>query len=159
MSSTESELMTMRTKVRLEESLSIIQATIARKNKESGEALDNSGDWHDNAARDTLFQELQVLGKQEQTILRYLADPEIIKPRQDVSTVGIGNTVDVLYKGESNPERFTILGVPDSLTDESWISYKTPLAQKLIGKKVGEQVIIPPQQVVTLVNILVGEFE
>lgn len=158
MSNAESELMTLRTKTRLEEGLRSIQAVIAEKNLATGESDDNMGDWHDNGARDVLFQELQVLGNQEKTIQRYLASPEIIVPRQDTSTVGIGNTVDVLYQGEKSAERFTILGVPDTMTDESWISYKTPLAQKLLGKHEGEQVIIPPNQVVTLVKILVGQF-
>lgn len=153
------ELMTAKTKARLETELEKLQQIISEKNKAVGASDDNAADWHDNGARDVLFQELQVLGSQEATILGYLANTEIIIPRQDVSTVGIGNTVDVLYQGEDSPERFTILGVPDSLTDESWISYKTPLAQNLIGKRAGEQIVIPPRQVVTLVNILVGEFE
>lgn len=155
----EFELMTQKTKNRLEQNLKEIQAQIAMKNTASGEALDNSGDWHDNAARDVLFQELQVLGKQEKTILEYLANPQIILPRQDTSTVDIGNTVEVIYEGETQKEEFTILGVPDSQTDDRWISYKTPLAQKLIGKRAGEQIIIPPNQAVTLISILVGKFE
>lgn len=159
MPNAESELMTLRTKMRLEESLITIQAKISEKNLASGDALDNSGDWHDNAARDVIFQELQVLGQQEQKILEYLANPEIIEPRHDTSVVGIGNTVKVLYKGERDQETFTILGRPDSLTDPSWISYKSTLGKALIGKREGEQVIIPPNQVVTLVNILVGQFE
>ena len=159
MLNTESELMTLRTKIRLEEKLATIQTTIAKKNLESGKALDNSGDWHDNAARDVIFQELQVLGEMEQTIQKYLENPKIISLREDVSTVGIGNTLDIIYNGEKNAERLTILGVPDGMTDDSWISYKSPLAQELLGKKIGEQIIIPPNQVVTLLNILVGEFE
>lgn len=158
MSNVESELMTLRTKMRLEESLISIQAKITEKTLATGQSDDNMGDWHDNGARDVLFQELQVLGNQEKTIQKYLLSPEIIVPLQDISTVGIGNTVDVLYEGEKNTERFTILGVPDTMTDDSWISYKTPLAQKLLGKHAGEQVIIPPNQVVTLVKILAGQF-
>lgn len=158
MSNVGSELMTLRTKTRLEQALISIQAKISEKNLATGKSDDNMGDWHDNGTRDVLFQELQVLGNQEKTIQRYLASPEIIEPRQETSTVGIGNTVEVLYQGEKRAERFTILGIPDTMTDESWISYKTPLAQKLLGKHEGEQIVIPPNQVVTLVKILVGQF-
>ncbi|MDA0849444.1 MAG: GreA/GreB family elongation factor, partial [Verrucomicrobia bacterium] len=55
-------------------------------------------------------------------------------------TVGIGNVV-TLKEGSSNQSRkYSILGAWDSDPDNDILSYKTPLAQGIIGKKVNDTV-------------------
>ncbi|MDR1498294.1 MAG: GreA/GreB family elongation factor [Puniceicoccales bacterium] len=55
-----------------------------------------------------------------------------------VDTVGIGSIVEILQNDSPTPIRHTILGAWDSDPDKGILSYKTPLAQKLLSKKVGE---------------------
>ena len=55
-------------------------------------------------------------------------------------TVGIGNVV-TLKEGSTNQTRkYSILGAWDSDPDNDILSYKTPLAQSIIGKKVNDTV-------------------
>ncbi|MDR1818255.1 MAG: GreA/GreB family elongation factor [Puniceicoccales bacterium] len=52
-------------------------------------------------------------------------------------TVGIGSVVEVT-PASGKPVKYTILGAWDSDPDKNILSYKTPLASKLFGKRVGE---------------------
>jgi transcription elongation GreA/GreB family factor len=58
------------------------------------------------------------------------------------NAVGIGSIVELVSDGSAKPVRHSILGAWDSDPDTGILSYKTPLAQKLLGKKVGETVQI-----------------
>jgi transcription elongation factor GreA len=58
--------------------------------------------------------------------------------RTDV--VSIGTIVTVTNLDTRQPEEFTILGAWDSDPDKNIISYLAPVAQKLLNKKVGEEV-------------------
>ena len=53
--------------------------------------------------------------------------------------VGVGSVVE-LVPASGVPVVYTILGAWDSNPEENILSYKTPLAQKLIGKVVGDVV-------------------
>ena len=52
--------------------------------------------------------------------------------------VGVGSIVE-LVSASGNKETYTILGAWDSDPENNVLSYKTPLAQKLIGKAVGDE--------------------
>ena len=54
--------------------------------------------------------------------------------------VSIGTIVNVTDLEQNNAEKYTVLGAWDSDPDKGVISYLTPVAQSLIGHKVGEQV-------------------
>jgi transcription elongation GreA/GreB family factor len=53
--------------------------------------------------------------------------------------VGIGTIARVTDLASRHPETFTILGAWDGNPDKGILSYQTPLAKALIGKKVGEE--------------------
>jgi transcription elongation GreA/GreB family factor len=59
-------------------------------------------------------------------------------PRTD--TVGIGTVVRATDLETGQAEQFSILGAWDSDPDKGVISYLSPVAQSLMGKKVGDQV-------------------
>src|SRR6185436_18474965 len=54
--------------------------------------------------------------------------------------VCMGTRVRVTDLEANHPETFSILGAWDSDPEKGVVSYLTPLAQALIGKKVGEEV-------------------
>jgi transcription elongation GreA/GreB family factor len=60
----------------------------------------------------------------------------------DVSMVSIGSVVTARKDGSSESSDFTILGAWDSDPARNIISYKTAMAQALLGKKVGDVVEI-----------------
>jgi transcription elongation factor GreA len=54
--------------------------------------------------------------------------------------VSVGTEVKVTDLNANNPEQFTILGAWDSDPEKGVISYQTPVAQSLMGRKPGEEV-------------------
>jgi transcription elongation GreA/GreB family factor len=54
--------------------------------------------------------------------------------------VSVGSVVEVIQGGAKKSTRYAILGAWDSNPDKNVLSYKTPLAQALIGKKAGDSV-------------------
>lgn len=54
--------------------------------------------------------------------------------------IGIGTRVKVTDLGSNSSETYTILGAWDGDPDKNILSYLTPLAQAMVGKKPGEQV-------------------
>lgn len=54
--------------------------------------------------------------------------------------ISVGSVVELLQSGAKKPTGYSILGAWDSNPDENILSYKTPLAQKLLGRKAGDTV-------------------
>jgi len=54
--------------------------------------------------------------------------------------VGVGSIVELFNKKSSRTHRYAILGAWDSSPEKGILSYKTPLGQQLLGKKVGDVV-------------------
>jgi len=63
---------------------------------------------------------------------------DFANPRTDV--VSMGTIVQSVDLQTNAPERFTILGAWDSDPDQGVVSYLSPVAQSLLGKKIGEEV-------------------
>ena len=57
-------------------------------------------------------------------------------------SVGVGTIVDLKDSNTGNKMKYTILGAWDSDPENNILSYLTPLAQKILGKKAGENVEI-----------------
>jgi len=54
--------------------------------------------------------------------------------------VGVGSVVELFNKGSNHMHRYALLGAWDSNPEKGLLSYKTPLGQNLMGKKVGDTV-------------------
>ena len=57
--------------------------------------------------------------------------------------VGIGSVVTLVHIDSSRTQTYTILGAWDSDPERNILSYKTLLAQRLLGKKQGDRVKTP----------------
>ena len=57
-----------------------------------------------------------------------------------MDTVGIGNVVELLVGSTGKTVSYSILGAWDSKPEENILSYKTPIGQSLLSKKVGSTV-------------------
>ncbi len=150
--------MSLSTKIKLEEGLLVLEADAHSKSIALGQSMESAQDWHDNVAYDLLLQELDVLDSRIKRYKAALSNVEIIVPRTIVTEVGLGNTVIVQFEGEESTEKFTVLGTSDNETNESWISIQSALGTALLGKTKGSQVKLSNGTVVTLVDILSGEF-
>lgn len=156
-------LMTQQTLERLRSELDRAVEDEDKYGKQIGEAAGDNCDWHDNAAYDYAQTQFQVATTRVNTLKSKLDNVEIIKPRQETETIGIGNAVKVKYSSEDEAETFTVLGPDDGLTgrDDGWISCETPLAKVLIGKKQGDTVELDlgdTKEKVKILEIKPGDF-
>jgi transcription elongation GreA/GreB family factor len=62
---------------------------------------------------------------------------DFASPKTDA--VGVGTVVRVIDLTANHPDTFTILGAWDGDPDKGVLSYQTPLAKALFGKKVGDE--------------------
>lgn len=155
-------IMTRETKLRLEKELERAGEDMKNSQLAIGEAAGSESDWHDNAAFDYAQMKYDVDSARVRELKVKLHDVEIISPRQETENVGIGNTIVVKFSTTDKEEQFTILGSDDSGTKKSWVSYKTPLAQSLLGKKKGEAgtfFVGQRMQKVKILEILPGDFD
>jgi transcription elongation factor GreA len=154
--------MTLATKRRLEKELDRAGEDMKNSQLAIGEAAGSESDWHDNAAFDHAQMKFDVDSARVRDLKIKLHQVEIITPRLDTTEVDIGNTVIVKFNSIGTKEKFTILGPDDSGTEKGWVSFKTPLAQSLLGKKKGEVgifLVADNKQEVEIIDILPGEFD
>jgi transcription elongation GreA/GreB family factor len=110
---------------------------------------ESSESWHDNAPFDTVMQELGMLKKQLEEIGKLIRKAKIVQPSEDNNKVGIGNIVKVI-DGESKERwyqigSYRIMAVKtqkgrNSEKNPLIISYTSPIGQKLLNKKQGEEI-------------------
>lgn len=117
----------------------IINVEIPENSKEIGEAL-AQGDLRENAeykaAKEKQAQLDNTAGRlQEEIEKAQVFDPATIT----VAQVGFGNIVHLLNKMNNTTEEFTILGPWESDPDNKIISYMSPLGQKLLHARDGEE--------------------
>jgi len=65
---------------------------------------------------------------------------DFANPRTDV--VSIGTVARLTDLATQQPETYTILGAWDSFPERHILSYQSPVAQALLGKKVGDEVLL-----------------
>jgi transcription elongation GreA/GreB family factor len=125
---------------RKDEYAELVQKKIPANSKEIAIAR-SYGDLRENheykAAKE--MQKLLMRRKEEiETGLLRARGTDFANPRTDI--VSIGTKVSVTELGSQQAEVFKIMGAWDSDPDHDIISYLTPVAQSLIGKKAGESV-------------------
>lgn len=156
-------LMTIYTRTVLEKELRIAKEELNQAQLSVGEAAGRESNWHDNAAFDYANMDFDLKSARLASLEKKLRDVEIITPRQETDRVGIGNSVVIKFQNEMSEEKFTVLGPDDSGKKSEWLSYLSPLAKNLIGKKERETVKFSignkENYTVRIAKILPGEFE
>lgn len=156
-------IMTTRTKRFLEDALKQAREELRQSQLAIGEAAGSESNWHDNAAFDYANMDFDLKSAQLASLEKKLQNVELIIPRQETDKVGIGNSVVIQFLDKTDQETFTILGPDDSGKKPGWLSYLSPLAKSIIGKKEGETVIFSTEDKqnysIVITKILPGEFE
>ncbi|MFI5240840.1 MAG: GreA/GreB family elongation factor [Microgenomates group bacterium] len=153
--------MTKSTKAALEREVVEAEGKKDKSLLDIGEAAGTGSDWHDNAAFDNANIRHDVDSITLRDLRQKLHDIIIIEPETRTDMVRIGNTVSVKFKSEPEAEEFTILGPSDSGRNEGWISYESPLAEALLGKKQGDEFPFQTREfrdMIKVLKILAGQF-
>lgn len=109
------------------------------KRKEIAKALKEAasqGDLSENAGYQIAKEEQAFLEKRISELRKTIAQAQIIKKRGD-GKVEIGSFVEL--ESEEGKEKFQIVSPEEADISKGKISFKSPLGEKLLGKKEGEE--------------------
>lgn len=122
----------------LQRRLESAQTNFAAAGKQLGLAAD--GEEHDNAAFDYAQWDYSEKKVSLADLIAIKKFATIFEPRHDTSTVGVGNTVQILYEGENEKEIYTVAGFIDVLMEiPGRISFESSLGQALLGLSIGNE--------------------
>lgn len=116
-------------------------ATKIPENKEAIATAREHGDLKENSEYKMARQDQDILLSRKNELEVDLSRARV-SDFTDVSSdlVGIGSVVELKEGSSGKTRRYSILGAWDSDPDNDVLSYKTPLAKQLLGKKAGEVV-------------------
>ena len=122
---------------------SMVNVEMVRLSKELAKVSDPSGDLRENVEYNALMEkqsilELAILKLDNEIKRATILDAETIS----VDAVSIGTKV-ILTEGKTGEKNnYTILGPWDADFEKKILSYRSPIAKSLIGRKKGEEVIL-----------------
>ena len=134
----------------------LIHIEMPANSRDIGEAQER-GDLRENAEYKAAMEKQSQLQAEISKISKELQRVHIIRPsdvRKDVVSVGTKVMVQLLNsKDDKEDKEFTILGPWDADPNQNIISYESPLAKAIIGKKVGEEAKLDSGQHYKIKNI------
>lgn len=135
--------MTKSTFDRLSEKLNQIQTVEIPTISKAKKAAAEEGDLSENAEYIGCKEKLELLHSQYDNLKQRIANPIFINDIKIPGTiVSIGTIVEVRDLDADKVITYTILGVEDADTEKNIISYTSPLAKGMIGKKPEQTIII-----------------
>ena len=142
MSANKKVFLTEEGRAKLEEELEYLRsvrrpevAAIIHAAKDEGDIMENAG--YDEAKREQAFVEGRIL-----TLKNMLKDAVIIQGEGPSDRVRLGTRVTILEEGTSNPETYHIVGSAEVDLDKRRISNESPLGKALLGRAVGDPVLV-----------------
>lgn len=101
------------------------------------------GDLKENAEYHVAREKQGFIEGRIKEIEAIISRAEILDPaKMSGDTVKFGATVTIAYLENDEEKRFQIVGEAEADTAQNWISIASPIARALIGKPIGEVVII-----------------
>lgn len=98
------------------------------------------GEEHDNGALDLAKQDFSLATVMYADVRALIDNAEVVQPCQETDRVHIGNTVEVVFDGETEPERYTLLYQLDALLKiDGHISEASGLGQAMLGLVPGQK--------------------
>jgi transcription elongation GreA/GreB family factor len=112
------------------------------ENKQAIQIAQEQGDLRENSEYKMARQDQEMLLALKVQIESDLAHAQIINFEEtNMDTVSIGSSVKLRHCDTQKIEEYFILGAWDGNPDKNILSYKSPLGQELIGKKVGQMIL------------------
>ena len=116
-------------------------ATKIPENKEAIATAREHGDLKENSEYKMARQDQDILLTRKNELEADLSRARVTDfTEATLENVGIGSIVELKEGSSGKTRRYSILGAWDSDPDNDVLSYKTPLARQLIGKRNGETV-------------------
>lgn len=116
--------------------------------------LAEMGDFSENAAYQMAKGRLRHINQTISDLKTQLAGAEIIKPTNN-QNIQIGHRVTITSK--NNSKTYLILGSAETDPNKGVISYLSPIGSKLLGRKLGDNIVITTNKVE--INYLISKIE
>jgi transcription elongation factor GreA len=114
------------------------------KMRENAKAIGRAaahGDLSENSEYKFALEERDLLRARLAQMNAEMAMAEVLDPADvPIDHVGIGTTLTLRRVSDGEPYEMTVSGPWEADSDKGWFNYKTPLAQKVLGRRVGEVV-------------------
>jgi transcription elongation factor GreA len=127
--------------VELEEELTYLQTVKRPQTVEEMQEAKGGGDWMDQTEYMLVEEELAFLDGRIQELQHMIDHAQIIEPGNEDNIVNIGETVTI-QTDDGETECFTIVGVAEADPTQGFISNESPLGHALLGRKVGDEVLV-----------------
>ncbi len=99
------------------------------------------GDLKENAEYHAAREKQRLIDKEIAELNTLLTNSQIVDPTKlDHSQVGFGSSVTVVDCDTDEESSYTIVGSYESDSDRNIISYHSPLAKSLLGKREGDEI-------------------
>lgn len=147
--------MTQETKERLERELEGAKAEVVAAGRRAGEAA-KQGDLRENSGYELAREEQAAAQAQVLMLKQSLLKPQIIEPRLETGTVGLGNKVTIQFEDGSQMP-LTLLGSEDGATKDGWLSCDTPIGKEILGRSAGDEVTLDSGKI-KLLKVEPGDF-
>ncbi|SER72346.1 transcription elongation factor GreA [Salipaludibacillus aurantiacus] len=138
----EKHYMTMEGKEKLEKELEYLKTERRKEVVERIKVARSFGDLSENSEYDSAKEEQAFVEGRIQQIEGMIRNAEIIEEDSDSSVVSLGKKVTFKELPDGDEEEYTIVGRAEADPIEGKISNDSPMAQSLIGKGIGEQVVV-----------------
>lgn len=147
--------MTRATYERLSDDLRRIQEVEITKISKAKQKAAEEGDLSENAEYIACKEKLELLHSRYDNLRKRIADPAFIDDLRIPGTiVSIGTKVKIEDTSDNKKSEYIILGSADADLDNDIISYSSPFAKGIIGKKEGMEVSIQVPNGIKHVKIL-----
>lgn len=135
--------MTKAGKEKLEQELEQLKTVKRKEVVERIKIARSFGDLSENSEYDSAKDEQAFVEGRITTLENMIRNAKIIEESAEASdTVSLGKSVTFIELPDGEEETYTIVGSAEADPFEGKISNDSPIAQSLIGKKVGEQVSV-----------------
>ena len=122
---------------KFKQDIEAVQAELADMSSRVAHVAETGGDqYHDNPSFNQLTGEIRQTNQRLEGMIATLRQGSIIDKPISAEKVRIGTRVKVVWNGE--PAEWYIGGYGESDLDNGILAYNTPLADLILGKKVGE---------------------
>jgi transcription elongation factor GreA len=125
----------------LEKELTYLRTVKRPETVEQMQDAKGNGDWMDQTEYMLIEQELAFIDGRIQELQFMLNHAQLIEPGNGDNIVNIGETI-VIQTEEDEIERYTIVGMAETDPGKGFISNESPLGRALLGRKVGDEVIV-----------------
>lgn len=112
---------------------------LAESLKEMGEGVkDDPNAWHDNFGFEEGQRQASIWSTRLRDLIAIKNGARVIELSRQTNEVAIGSVVSISYQDEESEDTFRIGSYLVFEDDEDTLSYNSPIAQAIIGAKVGE---------------------